>query len=599
MLNRLLALRQSLRGLGLNGFLIPHADEHQCEYAPARAKRLEWLTGFAGSAGLAAVTMTQAAIYVDGRYTLQVRDQIDIKLYEPLKLHEDKLEDWFFSHLKKGDRIGYDPALHTRAWVQKLSIASARRGIDFVAVEVNPIDEIWTDRPDAPKGLVVPHPLEFSGESSQHKRQRIGADLKADDLHAAVLTSLDSIAWLLNIRGSDVAHTPLVLGYLILKNSGKATLFVDKDKISEGVRDHLGNGIIIKPYGTFLTALKKLGHKNSDNGGKRILVDPKRSHAVIFDRLEQGGAKVIEKDDPCVMPKACKNDVELSGTRAAHIRDAVAMCKFLYWLEGAVADGAVDELSATEKLLGFRREQKHFQSLSFDTISGAGPNGAIVHYRSSPKTNRKLNGNMLYLLDSGGQYLDGTTDITRTIAIGKATEEQRDRYTRVLKGHVAMAQARFPVGRSGAHLDSLARKSLWDVGLDYDHGTGHGVGCYLGVHEGPQSISQKGMGVPLMSGMILSNEPGYYKAQEYGIRIENLMIVRPSHFDDEERPMNIFETITFVPIDTSLINAHMMTSAEITWLNIYHAQVREKISPLLADAELAWLVKATQSITVR
>jgi len=593
MLNRLLALRQSLRGGGLNGFLIPHADEHQCEYAPARAKRLEWLTGFAGSAGLAVVTMTQAAIYVDGRYKLQVRDQVDTKCYEPLRLHEDNLEDWFSSHLKKGDRIGYDPALHTRAWLQKLSIGLARRGIDLVAVDVNPLDELWADRPEAPKDPVVPHTLEFSGEASSHKLQRIGADLKAENIHAAVLTSLDSIAWLLNIRGSDVSHSPLVLSYLILKNSGKADLFVDEDKISDEVCGHLGGDVTIKPYGEFLAALEKLG-----KGGKSILVDPGRAHAIILDRLEQGGAALIEKDDPCLLPKACKNHVELSGSRAAHIRDAVAMCKFLYWLEGAVATGDVDELSSAEKLRSLRQEQKYFQSLSFDTISGAGSNGAIVHYRASPETNRAITGNMLYLLDSGGQYLDGTTDITRTIAIGKSTEEQRDRYTRVLKGHIAMAQARFPVGRSGAHLDSLARKSLWDVGLDYDHGTGHGVGSYLGVHEGPQSISQNGFGVALMSGMILSNEPGYYKAQEYGIRIENLMIVRPSHFDDEERPMNIFETITFVPIDTSLVNPHMMSSAEITWLNIYHAQVREKISPLLAGAELDWLIRATQSIMV-
>lgn len=593
MQNRLLALRQGLRDLDLNGFLVPHADEHQSEYTPEGAKRLAWLTGFSGSAGLCAVTLEQGAIYVDGRYTLQVRHQVNVKNFEPLSLVEDNVEDWFLSHLNKGDRIGYDPALHARAWIEKRSKALSKQGIDLLPVNKNPIDDIWVDRPEPSKNPVHTQGLNFSGEKSIHKRARLAADLKMDGLNAAILTSLDSIAWLLNIRGSDVECSPLVLGYLILKNTGKADFFVDEDKISDEVRIHLGSGVKIRPYEDFLDALRKLGR-----GSKSILVDPKRTHAVVLDALEQGGAKLVEKDDPCLLPKACKNDVELNGTRTAHIRDGVAMCKFLCWFEDAVSSGEVDELSATEKLLDFRKKQAHFRGLSFDTISGAGPNGAIVHYRSGPETNRRIEGDMLYLLDSGGQYLDGTTDLTRTMAIGKPTEEQRDRFTRVLKGHIALAQARFPVGRTGAHLDTLARKALWDIGLDYDHGTGHGVGCYLGVHEGPQSIAQGGFEVALKPGMILSNEPGFYKKGEYGIRIENLMIVRASHFEDEERSMNIFETITFVPIDTRLVNAHMMTSAEITWLNIYHAQVREKISPHLKGKELEWLIQATQSIMV-
>ena len=552
--NRLLALRQYLRGVKLNGFLIPHADEHQCEYTPDPAQRLSWLTGFSGSAGFCAVTLDQGAIYVDGRYTLQVRHQVDMSSFEPLKLYEDEVADWFLSHLKEGDQIGYDPGLHTRGYIENLSKALARQNIDLVSVAINPIDAIWTDRPEASKNPVQTHGLKFSGERSVHKRARLGADLKADDINAAVLSSLDSIAWLLNIRGSDVAHSPLVLGYLVLKNTGKAEFFVDEDKISDAVRDHLGAGVKIKPYETFLAALKKLG-----KGGKHILVDPKRTHAMVVEALEDGGAKIIEKDDPCLLPKACKNDVELDGARAAHIRDGVAMCKFLCWFENEVPFGTVDELSSSDKLEGFRKKQADFRDLSFDTISGAGSNGAIVHYKSSPETNRKITGDMLYLVDSGGQYLDGTTDVTRTLAIGTPTEEQRDRFTRVLKGHIALAQARFPVGRTGAHLDTLARKALWDVGLDYDHGTGHGVGSYLGVHEGPQSISQKSFGVALMPGMILSNEPGFYKQNEYGIRIENLIIVRESHFEDEERPMNIFETITFVPIDTRLVNAHIFS----------------------------------------
>lgn len=593
MLNRLLALRQTLRGLDLNGFLIPHADEHQCEYAPEGAKRLTWLTGFSGSAGLCAVTLDGGAIFVDGRYTLQVRNQVEGKYFEPLSLTDDKVEDWFLSHLKKGDRVGYDPWLHTKAWIETRSKALKSHGIEMVALPENPINDLWIGRPEQPRNPIFCHDIDFSGEESKHKRARIGAAMTAEGLSAAVITSLDSIAWLLNIRGSDVENSPLVLSFLIVKDTGKADFFVDKIKISDEVQKHLGSDVEIKPYDSFLTEVKKLG-----KGGKKILVDPRRTHRAVLDALQESGARIIEKDDPCLLVKACKNEVELNGTRAAHIRDGVALCKFLSWFEENVDSGQIDELGAVEKLLEFRKEQKYFQGPSFDTISGAGPNGAIVHYRSSPETNRKITGQMLFLLDSGGQYLDGTTDVTRTIAVGQPSEEQRDRYTRVLKGHIALARARFPVGRSGAHLDSLARKSLWDIGLDYDHGTGHGVGSFLGVHEGPQSISRLGFGVALLPGMILSNEPGFYKNGEYGIRIENLVIVRASHFENEERPMNIFETITFVPIDTRLVNPHMMTSAEITWLNIYHAQVKEKISPFLEGNDLSWLERATQSVMV-
>ncbi len=593
MKRRLLALRQKLRDLNLNGFLIPHADRHQCEYTPEPAQRLAWLTGFTGSAGFVAVSLDRAVIYVDGRYTLQAKQQVNAYDFESLVLHEDKVEDWFLSHLKSGDRVGYDPALHTRASLKVMAKAFTVCGIELVAVEKNPIDEIWKDRPEGSKALAFAQPLKFSGETSSQKRSRLAAQLKVDNIKAAVITSLDSLAWLLNIRGGDVDHSPLILGYVILHNTGKAVFFVDEDKITDEVRKHLGRSVKIKPYADFLSALESLG-----NNGKRILVDPKLSHAVVLDALEKGGAIVVEKKDPCQLDKACKNKVELQGTREAHIRDGVAMCKFLCWFEEEVLSGEVDELSAADKLLEFRQQQDFFHSLSFDTISGAGPNGAIVHYRSDETTNRKITGDMLYLLDSGGQYLDGTTDLTRTIAVGKPTEEQRDRYTRVLKGHISMAQARFPEGRTGAHLDSLARKPLWDVGLDYAHGTGHGVGVFLGVHEGPQSISKAGCAAALMPGMILSNEPGYYKAGEYGIRIENLMIVHKSHFDNEECPMNVFETITFVPLDTRLVNAHMMSSAEITWLNIYHAQVREKISPYLTGKELAWLISATKSVIV-
>ena len=407
-----------------------------------------------------------------------------------------------------------------------------------------------------------------------------------------MITSLDSIAWLFNIRGTDVDCTPLVLSFAILYSSGKADLYIDPDKVTEEVAKHLGKQVQLLPKTEFLEVLCKLG-----NDAQTVMVDPIKTHAAVFDALANTGAKIIETDDPIQIDKACKNDVELEGARKAHIRDAVAVCRFLCWLDENGPTGRIDELEAVNELYDLRKEVPLFQSNSFDTISGAGPNGAIVHYKVTEETTRKLKTNMIYLVDSGGQYLDGTTDITRTVAIGTPTEEQRDRFTRVLKGHIALAQARFPEGRTGAHIDTLARKSLWDVGLDYDHGTGHGVGSYLGVHEGPQSISPVGHKTALKPGMIISNEPGYYKTGEYGIRIENLVIVQISEFAEEERPMLTFETITLAPIDTRLINAHMMTAAEITWLNIYHVKVRENISPFLDKKEKEWLIHATEPIT--
>ncbi|WP_321396592.1 aminopeptidase P family protein [Emcibacter sp.] len=588
---RLLSLRQQLRDLGLQGFVVPHADEHQNEYTPANAERLAWLTGFTGSAGEAVLTLSEGAIYVDGRYTLQVRQQTDRNQFTPLNLYEDKMEDWLVDRVGKGDRIGYDPWLHTREWIGKVSEKLSEKGALFVPLDDNPIDQVWQDRPADSDAPAVAHPIEYSGEDSLHKRERIGADIKSKGADAAVLTLLDSIAWLFNIRGRDVAHTPLVSSYAILFADGSATLYIDPGKVNKELKAFLGDSVKLTSKSVFPAGLVKLKKK-------RVLVDPKRSHAAVFELLDKAGAVIVEGQDPCLLPKAMKNDVEIKGTRAAHNRDAVAVCKFLAWLDTAGPKGSIDEAAAAEKLLSFREEQDLFRDTSFDTISGAGPNGAIVHYRVTPDSSRTLEPDMLYLVDSGGQYLDGTTDITRTVCIGTPTEEQKDRFTRVLKGHIALAQARFPHGRSGAHLDSLARKPLWDVGLDYDHGTGHGVGSYLGVHEGPQSISRLGFGVPLEQGMILSNEPGYYKEGEYGIRIENLILVRERRFDEEERPMLSFETLTHVPIDKRLINAYMMTTAEITWFNIYHAQVREIVGPHLTGKEREWLMRATESLMV-
>lgn len=590
--NKLAALRQKLREQNLDGFLVPHTDEHQSEYTPSYAKRISWLTGFKGSAGLVAISLNQAAIFVDGRYTLQVRDQVDMKIYQQMKLHQDQAYDWYLENLKKGDVVGYDPWLHDKGWVKRTKEKLAAKGIKLTAVEKNPIDDIWSDRPSPSRDEAHVHRDRYSGEKSSFKRKRIAALLKEKKAAALVLTSLDSIAWLFNIRGSDVECTPLVLAFAILYKSGKADLFIDLGKITPEVSKHLGKSVRIFPKDEFSDMLREIGQ-----GGNKVIIDPKRTHAAIFEIAKNAGAEITPADDPCQMDKACKNDVELNGTRAAHIRDAVAVSRFLCWLDTHGPSGKVDELDAVNKLYSFREEVDLFQGNSFDTISGAGPNGAIVHYNVKEATPKMLDDNMLYLVDSGGQYLDGTTDVTRTVAFGAPTEEQKDKFTRVLKGHIALAQARFPEGRTGGHLDTLARKPLWDVGLDYDHGTGHGVGSFLGVHEGPQNISPLGFKVALKPGMILSNEPGFYKAGEYGIRIENLIIVRNSEFEEEERAMLTFETITLVPIDRRLINAYMMTAAEITWLNIYHAKVREKISPLLKGEEKEWLMTATESIT--
>lgn len=589
---RLLALRQKLRDLNLAGYIIPHTDEHQSEYTPSYAKRLDWLTGFKGSAGLATVSLDKAAIYVDGRYRLQVKDQVNLKKFEPLKLHDDQPENWFLDHLKEGDIVGYDPWLHSKIWIAKAKEKLSAKKIILRAIDENLIDEIWSDRPTPSTRPAVVHEQKYSGEKSSLKRKRIAAILINKGADALVLTSLDSIAWLFNIRGSDVEATPLVLSFAILYKDAKAELFMDPAKMNEHVLKHVGRSVKHSPKEDFISRLKELGSR-----GLNVMADPKKSHGAIFEILEHAKATIIEADDPIQLDKACKNHVELDGARAAHKRDAVAVAKFLCWIDKNAPSGKIDEIGAVKKFYELRKKIDLFQDVSFATISGAGPNGAIVHYSVTEETSRPLENNMLYLVDSGGQYLDGTTDITRTVVIGKATEEQRDRFTRVLKGHIALAQARFPVGRSGAHIDTLARKALWDVGLDYDHGTGHGVGSYLGVHEGPQSISPLSYNVPLQPGMILSNEPGYYKAGEFGIRIENLVIVRNSEYEEEERPMLTFETITLAPIDTRLINAHMMSAAEITWLNIYHAKVRENIAPLLTGDDKEWLIKATAAIT--
>src|SRR6266852_2557182 len=564
---RLDRLRRELAAQGLDGFIVPRTDEHQGEYVPPRGQRLAWLTGFTGSAGLAIVLSDRAALFVDGRYTLQAAAQADAQLFEIRHLIDEPPARWLAGVLKKGMVVGYDPWLHTPQEAERLQAGAARAGASLKPV-ANPIDRIWPGRPPAPLAPVVPHPERFAGESAPAKRTRLGRALAEDGAAAAVLTSTESIAWLLNIRGGDVPHTPLPLSFAILRQDSSVTLFIDRRKLAPGLDRHLGDSVTIETPDRLGSALDQLAA-----AGAPVQVDPATAASWVFDRLEQAGARIHRAADPCMLPKACKNPVELDGTRAAHRRDGAAVTRFLAWLAREAPIGGLREIAASDRLEAFRKEGRYFRDLSFPTISGAGSNGAIVHYRASPETEKRLEPGNLFLLDSGAQYLDGTTDITRTVAIGKPTAEMRDRFTRVLKGHIALATARFPTGTTGTQLDALARHSLWQAGLDYDHGTGHGVGSYLSVHEGPQRISKAPNAQPLLPGMIVSNEPGYYKTGAYGIRIENLVLVQPWD-GPADREMLGFETLTLAPIDRNLIDTSLLDDDEIAWLDEYHARVR-------------------------
>jgi Xaa-Pro aminopeptidase len=594
--DRLKALREQLKADRLDGFVVPLTDEHMSEYVGSYAQRLAWLTGFQGSAGSAVVLPEEAAIFTDGRYTLQVRQQVSATEWSYQSVPETSAAEWLKEHAPEGARIGYDPWLHTRAWVKQAKEALAARGAELVAVARNPIDSVWTDRPEASKAHLVVQPDQYAGKSAAEKRTEIGDWLVKQHADAAVLSALDSIAWAFNIRGADVTHTPVALAYAIVNADGTADLFVAEEKIGPEVRQHLGNGVRLHERADFEGAL-------TEYSGKTVVVDPERAVAAIFDALDKAGAKILALRDPTILPKALKNPAEIAGQKAAQNRDGAAIARFLKWIDDEAPGGEVDELKASDKLEALRRENPEIRDLSFDTISGAGPNGAIVHYKSSEKTNRKLEKGTLYLVDSGGQYVDGTTDITRTVPIGEPTAEMRDRFTRVLKGHIAIATAVFPKGTRGTQLDSFARRPLWEAGLDYAHGTGHGVGSFLAVHEGPQRISpagssQSGGDEPLAAGMIISNEPGYYKTGEYGIRIENLVLVVPREIEGAEKEMLGFETLTFAPIDRRLIEAGMLEPEELAWLNCYHAHVLAKIGPTLKGAELAWLQQACAPIGV-
>jgi Xaa-Pro aminopeptidase len=588
--DRLAALREQLKADRLDGFVVPLTDEHMSEYVGSYAQRLAWLTGFEGSAGTAVVLPEEGAIFVDGRYTLQVRSQVSASEWSYQSVPETSVSDWLQEHAAEGARIGYDPWLHSGDWVKRAAEALRSRGAELVPVKRNPIDAVWEDRPEASNARLVVHPDKYAGRSSAEKRHEIADWLSSKGADAAVLSALDSIAWTFNVRGADVAHTPVALAYALVHADGTSDLFVAGEKLDAEVRQHLGNGVRLHERAEFESALAELE-------GKSVAVDPERAVAAIFDALERAGAKVVRVRDPTVLPRAIKNGTEIAGQRTAQARDGVAIARFLRWVEQEAPSGEVDELSASDRLEQLRRGYGELRDLSFDTISGAGPNGAIVHYRSSENTNRKLEKGSLYLVDSGGQYVDGTTDITRTLAIGEPTQEMRDRFTRVLKGHVAVATALFPKGTRGTQLDSFARRPLWEAGLDYAHGTGHGVGSFLSVHEGPQRISpagsaQSGGDEPLQPGMILSNEPGYYKTGEYGIRIENLVLVVEKQVEGAEKEMLGFETLTFAPIDRRLIVKEMLSAAELAWIDSYHAQVREKIGPQLEGEERGWLEAA-------
>jgi Xaa-Pro aminopeptidase len=583
-------LRTALNDHDLDGFLIPHEDEYNNEYLPDCNERLMWATGFTGSAGFAVVLNDKAAVFVDGRYTLQLEAQVDKALYDYKRMEENGVATWLKSETPKGAKIGYDPRLHSPDALARLKKAVETAGAKLVAQDINPIDQAWADRPPAPKALLTIQPLELAGQSHDDKRQLIGEAIGKKGADAALITSPSSIAWLLNVRGGDVMCSPLPLASVIQHKDGSAELFIDPDKVGDDIRTHLGNQVSISTEDKFVARL-------NDLGGKSVLVDPSLSSSFVFDRLEQAGANIVRSLDPVALPKARKNVAEIKGTTAAHIRDGVAVTNFLHWLATDGQSGEIDEIEAAQKLESFRAKTGLLKDLSFESISGAGSNGAIVHYRVSKATTKKLEKGSLFLIDSGGQYVDGTTDITRTVPIGEPTEEMRKCFTLVLKGHIALSRVRFPKGTSGHAIDSLARMALWAHGLDYDHGTGHGVGVYLGVHEGPQRIAKSPSSIALEPGMIVSNEPGYYKTGGFGIRIENLQYVtEPTPIEGGERDMMGFETITLAPIETSLIVKNMLSATEINWLNGYHKRVLKEVGPLVETEVKPWLEKACEAI---
>jgi Xaa-Pro aminopeptidase len=595
--SRLAALREELKRRSLTGFVVPISDEHMSEYVGDYAQRLGWLTGFGGSAGFAAVTLTHAAIFVDGRYTVQVREQVDGNLFDYCSVPADSLAGWLTKVCENGARIAYDPWLHTARWASALERALAPAGIALVAAQDNPIDAVWADQPAPSPAPALVHDDALAGRSSAEKRAGVADWLTANGHDAVVIPALDSIAWLLNIRGADVSHTPVALSYVIAHRDGSAELFIAPEKVTSELVQHLGNAVSVRDRSAFVAGLEGLA-------GKQVAVDPDFGVAAIAQTLQAAGARIVLAQDPTILAKAMKNPAEQAGQRAAQVRDGAAVVKFLRWLENEGPTGSVDELSAAARLAAFRGEDAGLKDLSFDTISAAAGHAALPHYKVDEDSNIPVPPGSIYLVDSGGQYAgefgSGTTDITRTVWVGpgEPSAEMRDRFTRVLKGHIQIDRAVFPQGTCGGQLDVLARQYLWEAGVDYAHGTGHGVGSFLAVHEGPQRIAkpsggQAGTGQELHAGMILSNEPGYYKHGAYGIRIENLVLVEERTIAGQEGRYLGFETLTFAPIDRTLIEPALLTADEIAWLDAYHARVRALLTPLLAGDDLAWLERET------
>ncbi|HWL31722.1 MAG TPA: aminopeptidase P family protein [Xanthobacteraceae bacterium] len=592
---RVQALRAELSRRGLSGLILPRADRHQNEYVPPSEERLAWLTGFTGSAGVTVVLADRAALFVDGRYTLQAAAQVDTSVFTVIHVAETPPERWLEANLIAGAKLGYDPWLHTVDGAERLAHACANVGATLMPTEPNPVDALWADRPAPPLGPVSLHDLRFAGEYASSKLNRIRTEIAGLRADALVVSDPHAVAWTFNIRGSDVAHTPLPLAFAIVPQDGRPTLYVDSAKLSNAVRHRLEEAAEVREPADFIRDLAALGEAH-----RTVRLDQATAADALARIVTVSGGRITRGADPIALMKAVKNPVEIEGAREAHRRDGAAMARFLAWFDREAPKGELTEIAAVEALESFRRDTGLLKDVSFPSISGAGADGAIVHYRVTRSTNRVIAPGEIFLIDSGAQYEDGTTDITRTVAVGepdaRMRDEMRDRFTRVLKGHIAIARAVFPEGVSGAQLDPFARQSLWEVGLDFDHGTGHGVGSYLSVHEGPARISKLG-NTPLKRGMILSNEPGYYKAGAYGVRIENLILVTDGpEIAEAEKPLNAFETLTLAPIDRRLIEPSLLNAEELSWLDAYHARVAEALMPLVDDETQSWLAAATRPI---
>ncbi len=586
---RLAALREGLSKAGVTGFIVPRADIHQGEYVAPHDERLQWLTGFTGSAGFCIVLPHIAGVFIDGRYRTQVKAQVDLAHFTPVPWPETKPGAWLREQLPNGGQVAFDPWLHTSKEIDEITAALEGTGVTLSPAS-NFVDSIWHDQPPSPVGPVIVQPNDVAGETSAEKRARLAKGLAESRQKAAALTLPDSLAWLLNIRGSDVARNPVVHGLAILHDDATLDLFIAPAKLSDEVRAHLGPQVRLHSSDAFEAALRGLAGP--------VRVDRGTAPVAVSDILTDAGVVIAWGQDPCLLPKARKNAAEIAGTAEAHLRDGAAMVEYLAWLDARAPEGGLTEIELVQRLEGFRRATNALKEISFETIAGSGPNGAIMHYRVTEETNREIAGGEIVVIDSGGQYIDGTTDITRTVAIGPPSDEARTCFTRVLQGMIAMSRLRWPVGVAGSHLDTIARYNLWLAGQDYDHGTGHGVGVYLSVHEGPQRLSRVS-DVPLEPGMILSNEPGYYREGAFGIRIENLIVVEdapPVPGGDDHRRMLRFRTLTFVPIDRRLIDAGMLTPAEKNWLNAYHAQTRALLTPRLSDGAARWLEGVTQAV---